>query len=722
MEEAPVVVNQETMNEASPDCFDSDGDGSGGSPGPPGTPAITSRLSLLKIGVVISKFSDFKKELVRETGFDGLLHIKSWQKINLKYSAYLMDRVDMENSIINLESQGMLELKTTKYIMCLASQLASTQLFLKVWSHQMLALNLHGLQQALATKVLVLDSLDLDVNSKPHGVYPRIALFDYDSMKKMVDGISANMGGGEISYHRSSQGIVCVDDPANNFPRPTPTQKRAQFTSAPVKRASYTKTGPLEFANHIRTKYPTILGMILNEHNARGLAHISEMRQSFESTMFNFVDKLVSCIADNCTCCKAFGRKECRLKNEDDIDAENAPAPNNEATVFLTPISNKINTRLKGIFANEGRYSGNSSNARKRNCVMGSSNATESQKKICVSPNEPIQVRTPSGIDILNNSSISAKDGARNQVADVVYSFFDDLTASIVSYYAELRPSSNYITFGTTNDVVPSKIRLPKCKLARDPWSVGSVPLPSSQTVLRTIKDWFLNSFTINTRKVNHLLFLYGNSRNKRFRDQLTFLPKSHILLVRGIHANYLLPMRNQWIAHPKPRLICIDGIELHQQLAGIDQLSHEVGAIIFRRFGQMDKFYNKDAATMIWRKFLEPDFATAVLSNADPLTIQSIRTSFTDGEADLNPASSRLIEAELQTCFIVFCHRYNYGAGTTFLAWNFDGEKFQIPVMKDNLERHKNWVLYEVMRTDSNESMIPSGAIEAIKGSFLAL
>uniref|UniRef100_A0A8I6Y5W9 Uncharacterized protein n=1 Tax=Hordeum vulgare subsp. vulgare TaxID=112509 RepID=A0A8I6Y5W9_HORVV len=164
-----------------------------------------------------------------------------------------------------------------------------------------------------------------------------------------------------------------------------------------------------------------------------------------------------------------------------------------------------------------------------------------------------------------------------------------------------------------------------------------------------------------------------------------------------------------------------------------------------------MDKFYNKDTTTMIWRKFLEPDFATAVLSNADPLTIQSIRTSFTDGVADLNPASSRLwhipailpdgwalysfdmlkrrivvldpaIEVELQTCFIVFCHRYNHGAGTTFLAWNFDGEKFQIPVTKDNLERHKNWLLYEMMRTDGNESMIPSDAIEAIKGSFLAL
>uniref|UniRef100_A0A453DDY4 Aminotransferase-like plant mobile domain-containing protein n=2 Tax=Aegilops tauschii subsp. strangulata TaxID=200361 RepID=A0A453DDY4_AEGTS len=111
--ESARVANQDPASEVSPDELDSDGDcsgGDGGSSGPPGTPAITSRLSLLKLGSVISKFSDFKKQLVREIGFDGLLQIKSWQNINLKYNAYLMDRVDVDNSVINLEGQGMLEL------------------------------------------------------------------------------------------------------------------------------------------------------------------------------------------------------------------------------------------------------------------------------------------------------------------------------------------------------------------------------------------------------------------------------------------------------------------------------------------------------------------------------------------------------------------------------------------------------------------------------------
>lgn len=73
---------------------------------------------MLKVGSVISKFSEFKRQLVREIGFDGILELKSWQKINLKYNAYLMDRVDVDSSIINLEGQGVLELcdKNMNYV------------------------------------------------------------------------------------------------------------------------------------------------------------------------------------------------------------------------------------------------------------------------------------------------------------------------------------------------------------------------------------------------------------------------------------------------------------------------------------------------------------------------------------------------------------------------------------------------------------------------------
>lgn len=103
--------------------------------------------------------------------------------------------------------------------------------------------------------------------------------------------------------------------------------------------------------------------------------------------------------------------------------------------------------------------------------------------------------------------------------------------------------------------------------------------------------------------------------------------------------------------------------------------MSHEICTAIFRRLGQLDLLFSKDTPGMIWRKYLEPDFSashlnftsqhkirsttffdvmhalmrklcnvqTTVLSNGDPLTVHSIRTTFQDGTVSCNPASSQM-------------------------------------------------------------------------------
>ena len=215
--------------------------------------------------------------------------------------------------------------------------------------------------------------------------------------------------------------------------------------------------------------------------------------------------------------------------------------------------------------------------------------------------------------------------------------------------------------------------------------------------------------------------------------------------------------------------------------------------AAIFRRLSQMDKSFMKDTLTMFWRKFLEPDFTTAVLSNADPLTIQSIRATFTKENEIFSPASSRmwhipallpdgwsvytfdmlrrriavldpavgpfgfsnrrinmhtyvsdLLHAALFRCIqslydswhcsseewtrafpvimVENIDKEDYGVCSSFFARNYDGDKLQIPLTKANLEIHRNLMLYEVMRLQGNGSPVPSDALEAIKGSFVAL
>ncbi|XP_037412484.1 uncharacterized protein LOC119275694 isoform X3 [Triticum dicoccoides] len=585
--QAGMVVNRLENSEQSPEDWNSDGDGSGGTTGLLESPCFTSRLSVLKVGSVISKFSEFKCQLVRETGFDGMLEIKSWQKINLKYNAYIMDRVDVDSRIINLERQGVIELcdKDMNYVFgipcgdstiegegvepsvacieytraaasfsdrgthslkaaeaylsrCIAE--SSTQLeqdcfkiafvifvvghvlaptakhdyiLIDFWA----ALNdiskikdwnwggyvLKNLFQAvkkfkadvlrrnptvhivgchLFLQLFVLDSLELGVLNRARGVTPRIGLYDYESIKNMVEKITVNSAPGEVSFHgppvRSELSVrnlsVCRPKEvcATNTPKPTTAPKKANATCTPIPRNSYAKTDAQEFSNYIRTRYPSIstekLGVLLREQNARGLANISEMCQAFQSNMFTFTDKLMICIADSCTCCKAHGSKRCILKREDTNTDNVPPMASVDQTQFSTPLVSKIGPRLPAP--------------------------------------------------------------------------------------------------GNHEDGVPLKIDLPQCNFGRDPWVAGSVPAPPIPTVLRAIRDWMTGASMLN--------------------------------------------LERKWIVHPKPRLISLDGVEIHRQLVLNDPMTHEMATAIFHRLGQIDMLFSKDTPRHIWRKFVEPDFA----------------------------------------------------------------------------------------------------------------
>lgn len=61
---------------------------------------FTSRIAVQKFCCAVSQFSQFKRSKAAEIGFSGLLHLKLAQKINLKFSASLMSRVDPETSTL----------------------------------------------------------------------------------------------------------------------------------------------------------------------------------------------------------------------------------------------------------------------------------------------------------------------------------------------------------------------------------------------------------------------------------------------------------------------------------------------------------------------------------------------------------------------------------------------------------------------------------------------
>ena len=61
---------------------------------------ITNRCSPKAVFNLVSKLSEFKKEIIREIGFGGILDIPCISKLNLKLSAWLLSKMDCEESCL----------------------------------------------------------------------------------------------------------------------------------------------------------------------------------------------------------------------------------------------------------------------------------------------------------------------------------------------------------------------------------------------------------------------------------------------------------------------------------------------------------------------------------------------------------------------------------------------------------------------------------------------
>ena len=62
---------------------------------PSGIKICISRLSVTQINRVVQTFSRFKRDLVNAIGFGGLLHLPNLPKLNLKFSFWLLNRVNV---------------------------------------------------------------------------------------------------------------------------------------------------------------------------------------------------------------------------------------------------------------------------------------------------------------------------------------------------------------------------------------------------------------------------------------------------------------------------------------------------------------------------------------------------------------------------------------------------------------------------------------------------
>ena len=61
---------------------------------------ITNRCSPKSVFLLVAKFSEFKKQLIRDSGFGGIIDIPCIRKLNLKLSSWLLSKLDTEESCL----------------------------------------------------------------------------------------------------------------------------------------------------------------------------------------------------------------------------------------------------------------------------------------------------------------------------------------------------------------------------------------------------------------------------------------------------------------------------------------------------------------------------------------------------------------------------------------------------------------------------------------------
>ncbi|PNT71808.1 hypothetical protein BRADI_2g35724v3 [Brachypodium distachyon] len=186
--------------------------------------------------------------------------------------------------------------------------------------------------------------------------------------------------------------------------------------------------------------------------------------------------------------------------------------------------------------------------------------------------------------------------------------------SNLIIEWCDQPQDGSVILFGQKATTPLSKTSLTPSRMSRDPWVVGSIPRSPPPVATLAIVDW------------------------------MTRAPMS--VLARN------------WIFHVHPRLLKLDGSQIRQQLVGSHPLCDDMCSLLMRRLGQIDAASSKDSKGKRWWKIMEPDFSQViVLSNIDPLSVQSIHNQFISDAREFNPVTARMyvIPTQIEDCWCVY-------------------------------------------------------------------
>nr|XP_051216609.1 uncharacterized protein LOC127334227 [Lolium perenne] len=490
------------------------------------TPNLTSRCSVKHAFEVIQRFSDFKRWLVSEIGWAGMLDVPFLQKLNLKFSAWIMSRVDVHNRSIVITDKKILKFwpqdvskvfgipHGPRNVIGRDATIRPDAIeFIKTT----LGMNQAGAHSLKAAENFLIREITEDSSKiekdcfqiafvifvmghilAPSSKYDyatidfwgalanteNIAQFNWGEyiIQSLLDAVdkykrdvrnqaqTINLFG----CHLWLQVFLLDNLDLGIFNKRHDDLPRIKVFDQDWLRRTITMASDLGKGPNSYTSAPMAdpLTLMLKEHNAKAFSHLHTARSNILNDMFKFTDKLMAHLSRRCVCCRARGFTDCPLVL---TEGESAPP----ADSLRTPVNQKFSgVRLDLSDAEDSTTRGSAG----------------SSKRPPIPPECVVSTKK-------SKAGFSQRDTIKDQ-CPLIYTKTESL------YNAADQDPQQAAVFG---------------------------------------------------------------------------------------QLSHELPKRRFWFVHDTPRLVCVSGNDVLQQLAGEHTLEHELSCALIRRYNQIDFEYNDD-------------------------------------------------------------------------------------------------------------------------------
>uniref|UniRef100_A0A8R7QYF0 Uncharacterized protein n=1 Tax=Triticum urartu TaxID=4572 RepID=A0A8R7QYF0_TRIUA len=436
-------------------------------------------------------------------------------------------------------------------------------------------------------QVFLLDNLDLGIFSKSHSVLPRIPEFHPESFRRML-AMAADPVKGTTSYaHANLRDASTVCYTRHKFPPSAPPFATTN---------RLTRRSGMPMAGHPPNTTPVMHGqteVLTPTGPAPGPLHFAKYLR----------DKYPHLVADEIT--MILKQHNARgimhlTQATNKIQQALLEAKNGLQMGFYTfsdkvikSVTNRcVCCRARGFTeCPESALPATSKSVRFRTLVAGKIQGQRLELSDCeaTSPLPPAGMRKRA-MDAHDSTSNSKKSSSR--ASSNALNYFKSTLMSIAQMYADLPVNTPFTVFGQCCTNLHKRKYIFQHGFATDPWVNGVVPHPPHMPTTDLIVAHF------------------------------TQLPTQDL---------------------QSPRLICVTGMALREQLVGMQHLHHELVSIIMRRYSQSDQEANSKCPYMNWRHNMEPEFATIVLADHEYLTNISIQKQLVGNEIPYDITSCQM-------------------------------------------------------------------------------